>query len=67
MDGKVLLDNKDEVVHAVPQKSSVPPKIFPSPKTIFPHPPIHWLIGVEFGRMGQLVNMSGRNLLEMGF
>ncbi len=28
MDGKVLLDNKDMVVHAIPQKSSVPQKIF---------------------------------------
>ncbi len=52
MDGRVLFDNKDEVVHVVPQKSSVPKNIFPSPKTIFPHPPLHWLIGVDFDRMG---------------
>jgi hypothetical protein len=34
-DGKDLFDYNDEVVHAIPQKSSVPPKIFPVPQTIF--------------------------------
>jgi hypothetical protein len=67
MDGKVLLDNEDEVFHAVPQKSSVPPKIFPSPKMIFPHPQLHWFLGVDFGRIGQPVNTSGRNQLKTSF
>jgi hypothetical protein len=67
MDGKVLLDIKDEVVHAVPQKSSVPQKIFPSPKTIYPNPPLHRFIGVDFGRMGPPVNTSGSNQLKTSF
>jgi hypothetical protein len=36
MDGKVLLENKDEVVHAVPQKSSFPPKNIPQSQNNIP-------------------------------